>query len=77
MLVEELPDGRQGHQELTRRLGDGWFKEGKIALLRIPSVPSPQSFNFLLNPLYPDARKIGVVESTWPSYDQRLFRLRK
>jgi RES domain-containing protein len=73
-LDDKLPDDWQDHQELTRRYGDEWLKKGKAALVRVPSVPSPQSFSFLLNPLHPDAQKVRVVESTWLPYDQRLFR---
>lgn len=74
--AEELPDGWQNNQTLTRRLGDDWLNEEKTALFRVPSVPSPHSFNYLLNPLHPDARNIRIIENTLLPYDQRLFKIR-
>jgi RES domain-containing protein len=72
-----LPEGWQNNPTLTRRLGNEWLDAGETALFRVPSAPSPQSFNYLLNPLHPDALKVRVVESTWLPYDQRLFKIRK
>jgi len=71
-----LPTDWQNNQSLTRRLGDEWLKERRTALLRIPSVPSPQSFNYVLNPLHPDAQKVRIIESTWLPYDERLFKIK-
>lgn len=75
--AEELPDSWQSNQTLTRRLGDEWLHSEKTALFRVPSVPSPHSFNYLLNPRHSDARNVRIVESTWLPYDQRLFKMRK
>lgn len=72
-----LPTDWRNNLSLTRRLGDEWLKERRTALLRIPSVPSPQSFNYVLNPLHPDAQKVRIIESTWLPYDERLFKTKK
>ncbi|HEX4170166.1 MAG TPA: RES family NAD+ phosphorylase [Bryobacteraceae bacterium] len=59
----------------TRRVGDEWLAASRSALLEVPSVPSPESFNFLLNPLHPDAHLLGIEWCKWITYDQRLFHL--
>jgi len=60
----------------TQKEGDSWLKEGKSALMVVPSFPSPYSLNFLLNPLHPDARRGRIGGCHWLEYDQRLFRIR-
>jgi RES domain-containing protein len=59
----------------TQALGDQWLKQRSIALLRVPSACSPESTNYLFNPLHPDASKISVSWSRWIRYDRRLFRI--
>lgn len=39
----------------TRRLGDHWLDEGSSLLLKVPSVVAPESWNYLFNPLHPEA----------------------
>jgi hypothetical protein len=41
----------------------------------VPSAPSPESSNYLLNPLHPDARSLVIDWSRWIDYDKRLFHL--
>ncbi len=61
--------------DLTRELGDAWLAVRSSALLKVPSAPSPESFNYLLNPLHPDAQGLEVKWTQWVSYDKRLFHL--
>ena len=68
------PDWRQD-LSLTRSAGDTWLASGSSALLSVPSAPSPESWNTLLNPLHPDARNLTLEWSKWIAYDQRLFHL--
>ncbi len=59
----------------TRALGDGWLGSGESALLRVPSVPSPESWNYLLNPLHAGAAALEVEWVRSIAYDKRLFKL--
>jgi RES domain-containing protein len=60
--------------ELTRRLGDAWLVSLETPLARVPSVLAPQTWNYLLNPEHPDAKKIEVAEVIRERFDNRLFR---
>jgi RES domain-containing protein len=59
----------------TQVLGDNWLTAHTSMLLRVPSIPSPESWNYLLNPLHPDAAKIKLDWARHIAYDKRLFRL--
>jgi RES domain-containing protein len=59
---------------LTRKLGDAWLKSKTSVLARVPSAILPATFNYLLNPLHPDAKRIKIKASHQASYDPRLVR---
>ncbi|MGH9518643.1 MAG: RES family NAD+ phosphorylase [Terriglobales bacterium] len=73
--TSHLPAEWRDQLATTRALGDAWLAERSSALLRIPSAPVPESFNYLLNLRHPHA---GSVKAQWQrqlNYDRRLFRL--
>ena len=71
--VHALPDDWREHPDTTRAIGDAWLAERRSALLQVPSAPSPESWNYLLNPLHPDARLLEIEWTRWVTYDRRLF----
>jgi RES domain-containing protein len=73
--IGPLPEDWRDNLDLTRQIGDAWLTARSSALLIVPSAPSPESSNYLLNPLHPDARGLVVEWSKWVSYDKRLFHL--
>jgi RES domain-containing protein len=60
----------------TQELGNAWLAAGTAALLAVPSAPSPESTNYLLNPRHPDAARLTIQWTRWIDYDKRLFHLR-
>jgi RES domain-containing protein len=58
----------------TRRLGDQWLRSGRSALLRVPSVVVPETWNVLINPLHPDSASIRFVRVHNQAVDARLLR---
>ena len=73
MACKLLPETWRDDLEHTRALGDAWLTARSSALFRVPSAPSPESSNYLLNPLHPDAHRLTVVCTRWVTYDKRLF----
>lgn len=57
----------------TQAMGDQWLASQDSALLRVPSIPSPESWNYLLNPLHPDASSVRIEWDRRVAYDMRLF----
>ena len=56
----------------TQLLGDQFAMEAKAPILRVPSSIVPQEFNFLINPMHPDAGEITVVSAERLRMDGRL-----
>lgn len=56
----------------TRELGDAWLRSGSTGLLRVPSVIAPDSWNYLLNPVHPDARRCQITTAVRFPIDPRL-----
>ncbi|NQV02891.1 MAG: RES family NAD+ phosphorylase [Bacteroidia bacterium] len=56
----------------TREIGDNLLKEMEYPVIKVPSALVPGDYNFLINPLHPEANKI-TIHSTEPfPIDQRL-----
>ncbi len=73
--VGALDEDWRERVEATRAIGDAWLAERRSALLRVPSAPSPESWNYLLNPLHVEAKGLQVEWARWVRYDRRLFHL--
>lgn len=56
-----------------RSFGDRWLHEARSAVLMVPSVIVPESFNVLINPQHPDAHSIRIVSRRAWTFDPRLF----
>ena len=70
--LARIADWRHAPPE-TRQLTRAWFGERRSALLRVPSAVVPAAFNYLLNPLHPDAARVTVVARQTAQFDARLF----
>lgn len=62
-----------GSERETARLGDDFLKKGKALLLTVPSVIMPEEWNYVLNPLHPDMKKVKIVHQKKIAFDKRLF----
>jgi RES domain-containing protein len=76
ILALTVPNGDtwKENETLTRKLGDTWLKSRKSALARVPSSILPDTFNYLLNPLHPDAARITIAATHSAALDSRLIR---
>ena len=58
----------------TRRVGDRWLQSSRSALLRVPSVILPATWNVLINPRHPESVQVRVVRTHSHGLDPRLLR---
>ncbi len=75
--IESLPDGWMDHLPASRSVGDRWLHEERSALLEVPSVIVPETWNWVLNPNHPQAREAEIEWSGRFPFDSRLLRFGK
>jgi RES domain-containing protein len=59
----------------TQIIGDDFVNYNEAAILKVPSSIVPQEFNYLINPIHKDARKIRIKNISKMNFDSR-FRAR-
>lgn len=72
--LDDLPKGWPENIGVTQRFGDGWLTNASTAMLRVPSVLVPETFNVLLNPAHADAARIMIAKITDHVIDPRLLK---
>ncbi len=72
--LKDLPAGwdLKPPSQITQFIGDDFVTESITAILKVPSAIVPQEFNFLINPNYPDSKRIKVVRKIPMKFDERL-----
>ena len=58
----------------TKEIGSRWAREAKSAVLRVPSVLVPKSWNYLLNPAHRDFKKIRISDPMPFVFDARMWK---
>lgn len=58
----------------VQAVGDQWVRDGRSAVLTVPSVVIPEEFNYLLNPAHDDFQDIQIGKPTELQIDARLVR---
>ena len=59
--------------EYTQFMGDQFIKAGTHAILKVPSAVIKEEYNFIMNPLHADFKKIKITQIHSFSTDKRLF----
>jgi RES domain-containing protein len=75
LAPDNLSIGWRDDIQQTKSIGDSWLAKGNSALLTVPSVPSPESVNYLFNPLHTNAKGVEIEWCKWIRYDKRLFHM--
>jgi len=73
---DELPSGWNSETipAATQALGTRWLREGRSALLKVPSVLVSGEHNYLLNPKHPDFGKIRIGDPEPFRFDGRMWK---
>ena len=58
--------------QILARIGDGFLKKQEYFMLKVPSAIVPAEYNYLLNPLHPDMKKVKVIKTEPFNFDSRL-----
>lgn len=75
LKANELPQDWKSipHSHSTQEIGDSFVTENKYIALKVPSAVVQGEYNYLLNPLHKDFRKIKVKLIEPFDFDERLF----
>lgn len=72
------PNWQDGDQyPATQALGDAWLDGLETAILQVPSAIIRQEFNYLINPLHPDFKKIRIRAREEFLFDARIRNMGK
>jgi RES domain-containing protein len=58
--------------QILARIGDGFLKKQEYFMLKVPSAIVPAEYNYLLNPLHPDMKKVKIIKTEPFDFDSRL-----
>jgi RES domain-containing protein len=72
VMADDLPEDWQAHPDATQEFGTAWLRRNETVLLKIPSAIVPRTWNFLFNPLHPDASAFRLVEVMTYPFDNRI-----
>ncbi len=74
--VEQLPKKWYCYPspERLKNIGDQFIKQGNYLAMQIPSSIIPEEFNYLINPLHPDFKKIKLYPHKPLMVDERLIK---
>lgn len=61
-------------RDSTKDIGTNWANKADTAVLRVPSVLVPKSWNYLLNPAHDDFDKIRISDPMPFIFDTRLWK---
>ena len=73
--LAELPPGWNDfpHSTSTQQIGDNFVMAGKHCVLQVPSAVTKGDYNYLVNPLHSDFKRILITEVTRFPFDKRIF----
>ncbi len=69
---EDLPAEWTTAISLTQQTGSKWLESRRSPMLRVPSAIVPETWNYLLNPLHPDAPQFSIERHYDYPFDLRL-----
>lgn len=56
----------------TKSFGSKILQAAEVLIIGVPSIIIPEEFNYLINPLHPDIKKIKIMEIKDFVYDLRI-----
>lgn len=75
---ELLPSWRSPYDfSACQPKGDKWYQERKSLALKVPSAVMPEAYNFVINTLHPDYKRVTLVGVTNLVPDSRIEEILK
>lgn len=79
ILVADLDKGWRNFMNYTlcQSLGNQWYDEASIPVLKAPSAVLPEAYNYVINTLHPDFTHVRLVGTTELVPDPRIEQILK
>ncbi len=79
ILTGDLPAGWRQFTDYSKcqPIGNAWYDEGILPLMKVPSAVLPESFNYVINSTHPGFNDIKLVKVTDLFPDERIEELLK
>ena len=71
--LEKIRDDWRTQLEYTQWLGDQFLQNHQRLFLKVPSAIVPREYNYLLNPLHTEFKKVKIAGSELLQLDKRLL----
>ena len=77
--LTDLPKGWRKFNEYSgcQPIGNEWYDKAEKPILKVPSAVLPEEFNYAVNTLHPDFRKIRLIKTTDLVPDERIEHILK
>lgn len=72
VTTPKLPGRWKEDERITRKIGDDLLRKG-VFLIQVPSALISNSYNYLINPLSPEIKKVKLLAIEPILMDQRLL----
>jgi RES domain-containing protein len=75
LTANDLPENWKSfpHQHTTQELGDQFVNEGEFPVLKVPSAVVQDEYNFLINAVHSESKRIQIKSIEPFTFDNRLF----
>jgi RES domain-containing protein len=72
--VFDLEDGWRDFEDYSKcqLIGDKWYNEGKVMVLKVPSAVLPEAFDYVINAEFSDYGMIRLIATTDLVPDERI-----
>ena len=70
--LQNMPQNWQNQSAITQAIGNEWLDQGQSAILAAPSAIVPETLNYLINPLHPEAARLKIIDVQAVPLDERL-----
>ena len=60
-----------------QEIGDDWYNQQNNLILKVPSSILPENFNFILNTIHPDFKKVKLIDVLDYEPDERIENILK
>ncbi len=77
LKASDLPDDwtKEPPRDSTKDIGSNWVRKAATAVLRVPSVLVPRSWNYLINPTHGNFNKIRISDPIPFVFDARMWKV--